>query len=281
VDTVAQWEASRALKGAVDALLADLLRGIGATGRPEDVALTFGARLERLMQESGLPLGVATKAGFGGKSIDDLLEGLEAAGFPPDGLAEIRAAMGKSAARTSPAARDRAAALALVPAIPLPEHFEDPTAALARVPAISLPEHLDDPGEPRAAVDAEQTEQATVAAEAAARASEGAPHVDEPGEATMRRVARSAAVIGITLADDDLRIAARFVDHFRVRAEGLNHRAAQFRGPIQRRPRASRAPRRAAHRNAVAPARDGPPPSDDAPAPVASRSPRGAIGGSR
>jgi hypothetical protein len=291
VDTVTQWEASQALKGAVDALLADMLRSLVTTGRPE-VVLMFGERLQRLMAESGLPIGVATKAAFGGKSVDDFLGALDAGGFPPGGVAELRAALGKSAKRASPPATDPAAALALVPAIPLPEHFEDPAAALVLVPAIALPEHSHDAGEQPATVEAaarapeasahtEQTEEAAGVAAAHARASEGSPRVAVDEKATMRNVAKAAAAGGITLAPDDLRIAARIVDHLRLHADRLTHRAAHLRGSIHRRPRASRAPRRAARRSAVAPARDGPPPPSDGPTPVASRSLRGAVGGSR
>ena len=306
VDTVAQWEASHALKSAVEALLADVVRSLRETGRPEDVALIFGERLERLMQRSGLPIGAAMKACFGGKSIDFVLEALDAGGFPPGGVAEIRAALGKSAKRASPPATDPAEALALVPAIPLPERFEDPAEALALVPAIPLPEHFEDPAEalalvpaiplpehfedptfeveartPEAPAHTKQTEEAAGAAGADVRASQGSPHVEEDEKATMRSVAKSALAVGIKLAADDLRIAARVVNHLRLHADRLTHRAAPPRGSIHRRPRASRAPRRAARRGAVAPTRDGPPPSDDPPAPVASRSPHGAIGGAR
>ena len=125
---------------------------------------------------------------------------------------------------------------------------------------------------PSGSVRTERTQDATLAAEADARVSERPPHLAE----------REEAAGGINLSDQDLRMAARFVVHLCVHAEGLTHRTARFGGPIHRRPRASRAPRRAAHRSAVAPARDGPPPPpDDAPAPVASRSSRAAIGGSR
>ncbi len=311
VDTVAQWEASHALKGAVDALIADMLRSLRETDRPEAVASIFGERLERLIQVSGLPIGVAMKAGFGGKSIDFLLGALDAGGFPPDAVAEIRAALGKSAKRASHPATDPAAALALVPAIPLPEHFEDAAEALALMPAIPLPEHFEDPAEALAEAPAhmeqteeaagppdahaedsaealaeapahtEQTEEAAGPPDARARASEGSPHVEDDEKATMRSVAKSALAVGIKLAPDDLRIAARVVNHLRLHADRLSHRAAHLRGSIHRRPRASRAPRRTARHAAVAPARDGPPPSDDPPAPVASRSPRGAIGGAR
>jgi hypothetical protein len=288
VDTVAEWEASRALKDAVDALRGDMLRSLQETGRAVETASIFVERLERLMQASGLPIGVAMKVAFGSKSISIILGALESAGLPPGALAEIRAAVRQSPGRVSPAAQDRAAALALVPAIPLPERFEDPAAALALVPAISLPEHCDGAGEPPAAVEAaacasegpahtEHTEEAAGAAETHARAPEAPPDGDERAEATMRTVARAAAAIGITPTDDDLRIAARVVDHLRAHADGFAHRAARLRDPIRRRPRASRAPRRAAHRSAVAPARDGPPADDDAPPPVASRSPRSAI----
>jgi hypothetical protein len=315
VDTVAQWEASRALKVAAEALLADMLRAIQETGLPEEVALIFAERLERLMQASGLPIGVAMKEAFGGKSLDSLLGVLEAMGvLPPPALAEIRAALGRSAAGKSPTARDRAMALALVPATPLPEHFEDPTEALARVPAIALPEHFDDAPEPIAAeggahtperhapteqtekataapeatarapegpAPTEQTENVTAAAKATARAPEGPAHLDEPEKATMRTVVKAAAALGIKLPIDRLRTAARMVEHVRRSAGRVPDRAARVRGSIHRRPRASRAPRRAAHHSAAALARDGPPPSDDAPPAVASHSPHGAIGGAR
>jgi hypothetical protein len=331
VDTVDRWEASHALKGAVEALLADTLRAMDETDRPAEVALIFGERLQRLMRESGLPFGVGVKEAFGGKTLDVFLGALEAGGLPPQALAEIRAGLGRSAERKSPSALDRAAALARVPAIALPEAFEEAAAALARVPAISLPEHLDDAddlpteveaaprtpegsvdmqdagaalacvrplslpqhldaGEPPAAAGAgaytpegpAHTEESTLAAGADAGASEGPTHLDGCEEATLRSVAKSAAAIGITLGDRELRMAARIVDYVRIRAAGMTtHRTARFAGPIRRRPRASRAPRRAAHRSAVAPARDGPPPTDDGPAPVASRSSLAAIGGSR
>ena len=291
MDTVAQREASHALKGAAEALLADMLRAIDETGLPKEVALIFADRLERLMQASGLPIDVAMKEVFGRNGLAAVLGVFEAGGAPPPALAELRAALGKSVGSKSPTARDRATALALVPAIPLPEHFEDPTAALARVPAIALPEHSDDAGEPIVveagartpegpAAPTEQTEKAT-AAETTARAPEGPAHLDEPEKATMRTVAKAAAALGIKLPTDRLRTAARMVEHVRRSAGRVTDRAARFRGPIHRRLRASRAPRRAAHHRAAAPARDGPPPSDDAPAPVASRSLDGAIGGTR
>jgi hypothetical protein len=97
----------------------------------------------------------------------------------------------------------------------------------------------------------------------------------------MRTVAKAAAALGILLPIDRLRKAARMVEHVRRSAGRVTDRAARFRSPIHRRQRASRAPRRAAHRSALALTRDGPPPSGDAPAPVASRSLRGAIGGGR
>jgi hypothetical protein len=292
VDTVARWEASRKLKDAVDASLAELIRTIEETGRPEQAARIFCERLERGMDQSGLPIGVAMKEAFGGKNIDFILEALEASGFPLDAIAEVRAGLGRSAKRPTPASEDLAAMLARVPAIPLPEHFEDAATALARVPAIPLPACWEAAGElppaveapaptPEGATPTTQTARATVATNGPPRASEVRRDADEVEGATMLSVARSATAIGIALADADLRMAARVVDYLRVHGAGWARGRARFRAPIHARPRAARAPRRAAHRSAVAPARDGPPPSDDAPPPLASRSLLVAIGGSR
>ncbi len=173
MDTVAQWEASHALKGAAEALIADMLRAIAETGLPDEVATIFAERLERLMQASGLPIGVAMNEACGRKNLDTVLAVLEASCvLPPSAFAEIRADLGRTAGGKSPAIVDRALVLALVPAIPLPEYFEDPTAALARVPAIPLPEHFDDAREP-------------IAAEAGARTREGAAHTDLTEEVSV------------------------------------------------------------------------------------------------
>jgi hypothetical protein len=315
MDTVAQWEASHELKSAAEALLADMFRAISETGLPEEVAMIFAERLKRLMQASGLPISVAMNEAFGRKNLDTVLRILEATSvLPPSAFAEIRAGLGRTAGGKSPAVVDCAVVLALVPAIPLPQHFEDATAALALVPAIPLPERFDDASEPIAveagarnregpagtdlteeasvvaAVEAcavegrartEQTEKATATAEATARAPARSAPLDEPDKATMRSVVKASAALGIKLPTDRLRTAARMVEHVRHTAGRVTDRAVRFRGPVHRRPRASRMPRRAVPCRAAAPARDGPPRSDDAPPPVASRSPRGAIGGAR
>jgi hypothetical protein len=106
-------------------------------------------------------------------------------------------------------------------------------------------------------------------------------------EGDLRSIDEAAAVLGATFSEPERRIAARLVSQVRMLAGRMaaraeRHRRALGRVRILRRPRASRAPYRAARRAAVAPARDGPPPSDDAPTPpVASRALRGAAGSFR
>jgi hypothetical protein len=94
----------------------------------------------------------------------------------------------------------------------------------------------------------------------------------DPDVSTIRD---AEAVLGTRLTESQRRMAAGMVKQFRDRAErARTHALAARRWPSLSRPlrrtRASRAPRRAAHRSAVAPARDGPPP-DDAPTALATR----------
>lgn len=141
--------------------------------------------------------------------------------------------------------------------------------------AIPLPEPVRDHSE-SAAVDAE------------AHASPTPELAPEAGESTadLRAIDVAAAAIGATFTEPVRRIAAGAVNQLRTLADWTmeraeRHRQSFGRGRILRRPRASRAPRRAARRSAGSSTRDGPPPPDDAPAPVANRWSRSAAGGSR
>jgi hypothetical protein len=150
--------------------------------------------------------------------------------------------------------------------------------AEARVrPAIPLPELVPD-----------HSASVVPAADAHVRPASPSPE-SVPGpsdsEADLRTIDGAATVLSATLTQAERHIAAGALNQFRSIAGRTTERAQRLRrtlggARIRRRPRASRAPRRAAHRSAVAPARDGPPPSDG-PAPVASRSLRGVIGGAR
>jgi hypothetical protein len=141
------------------------------------------------------------------------------------------------------------------PAIPLPERFPDLLdEAAADVDATSVHPTVPDRRPDAAASDAD--------------------------------VRKAEAILDVKLTQDERRIVARGLERLDNRAGRPIERAPRMRpslcgGRSLRRARASRAPRRAAHRSAVAPARDGPPPPSDAPPPVGSRSPRGAAGGSR
>jgi hypothetical protein len=259
-------EAAAVVNGVMDSIVAELHREEEAARRAD--AAEAAVRVARRRALGGLQIVAAAGAGANrvhvatvvfalrnavkaGVPLDVALEFLARAGVP--GTTALGAALAESRARAADAeARVRSA-------IPLPEPVRDQSDsgaadADAHVPPPSpTPEFAPDGG---------------------------------ASEADLRLIDGAAASIGAMFTESERRIAAGAVNHFRVLAgrtmeRAECHRQALGRGRVQRRPRASRAPRRAAHRSAIALTRDGPPPSDDAPPPVASHSPHGAIGGAR
>jgi hypothetical protein len=244
---VGRWEALRRLRIATDEVIDHLAARAREAPDEPDLAIIdeqVGV-LERAFLSSGILPQVAFEALLGRASFGELRDILG------KGLADML----RQEAHAGPDARER-------PPIPLPECFPDPDEAHvdAGPSAIPLPERFPDPGP------------ATVG---------GADDAVVPEE-DVRAVRNAEAHLGTPLTERQRRIAARMVNQLRVHA--LRDRGARLqpspKGTL-RRPRGSRAPRRAAHRTSVAPARDGPPPGE-APGPVAgARAPRCAIGGVR
>jgi hypothetical protein len=242
MDSVERREALRRMKISVDSALAGADRARSQAEFDTHLAAYQAAMVEAI--QAGIPVRVAMQECFGRECVADVMEVMQAT------VANLRRAEGEASRAKSADAHvsDR-------PAIPLPERFPDPNEVIADADTTgvrpTMPDRLPD---------------------AAA------------SEADVRSIREAEAALGATLTEAERRIAADAVNQLRIRASRATERATRLRpslcgGRSLRRVRASRAPRRAAHRSAVAPSRDGPP--SDAPAPVGSRSPHGAVGGSR
>ena len=264
VDMVARREALRGLKVVHDAVLA----GTNGSGEPA-CKTTFETALRNALN-AVIPLRVALQV-CGEAAVTEVL-GAAA-------MTDLRSAEAQ-ASRADAAAAD----MPIRSAIPLLERFPDANEYVVdaygrvRLP-IPLLERFSDANESMA-----HAGDADARARPALETPTSFPDAFE-SEVDGRLFDEAAVAIGATFTEEERRIAANMMNQVRMHMGRATERAARLRPSLGssgrlRRARAPRAPRHRSHRSAVSPSRDGPPPSDE-PAPVASPSPRGAVGGAR